>query len=158
MIKSDPDERLTLLVAAIRLGNGGQEKEITRVVKAVAKEFNKQKVKRSSVKSELERLPKEYRTMFASVAWPPDYVVYGPGTYTIGPLKAGERTKKWIVIPTNRTIWYQLESPDDKYIIEFSDGTKYKAWKDQIPYKTYIKFKILAVTDQQRIKLKIWYP
>jgi len=134
-IKGDPKEQLKFLRATIKLSSGGQEKEITRVVKAVAKEFKKHKVKRSSVESELERLPKKYRIMFANVAWPPEYVVYGPGTYTIGPLKAGERTKKWIVIPT-----------------------KYKAWKDRIPYKTYTKFKILAVTDQQRIRLKVWYP
>jgi len=112
----------------------------------------------SKTKAKEDEIQKWRRKASKFIEVPPDYKVYNPGNYTLPSLKAGERTKKWIVIPTDRRVWCNLTSHDNKFIFEFSDGTKYKKWKvKKIPYKTSLKFKILAVSDQPGIKMEVGY-
>ena len=143
MIKGDANEQLMLLRAAIRLGNGGQEKELTRVVKALGKEFKKHKVKRRSVKNELERLPKKYRTMFANVAWPPDYKVYRPGDVFYFKGKAGEYSNHWIN-PVPGT-YSEFQVKDGKFEIVTRSGRRFKMGK--YPSELKEDYKVFAVTD-----------
>jgi hypothetical protein len=109
---------------------------------------------KKTLKSEIKRYVSkaEFKRMFPPP--PPSYKIYTPGIYTIV-LKAGETTSQWIMFPARRNNNYYSSSNDNKYIIIFDDGREYKRWKiTTLPYKTRVKFKIRAVTNQT-ITLKV---
>ena len=85
---------------------------------------------------------------------PPDYKIYEPGTYTFS-LKAGEKTDHWITFPNGVISNYHLRSDDDKFQLLYDDGEVVPAWTPgDWPANKY-KFKIIAVTDQPKITMKV---
>ena len=84
----------------------------------------------------------------------PDYKIYEPGTYTFS-LKAGEKTDHWITFPNGVISNYHLRSDDDKFQLLYDDGEVVPAWTPgDWPANKY-KFKIIAVTDQPKITMKV---
>ena len=89
-------------------------------------------------------------------AFPPDYKIYGPGTHILLPLKAGEKSGRYIRITTHN---YDISSSDNMFKLEFRDGDIIQAWSaGSIPNKngSNADFKVIAVTDQLDLKLKTW--
>ncbi|MBT4483744.1 MAG: hypothetical protein HOC71_08715 [Candidatus Latescibacteria bacterium] len=86
---------------------------------------------------------------------PPNFKIYEPGTYTFS-LKAGEKTDHWIMFPYGVLINYGISSSDFNYKLLYDDGYVVKDGKDVVyPNKTTDKFKIIAITDQPKITMKV---
>jgi tetratricopeptide (TPR) repeat protein len=84
------------------------EQEIVQVAVKLLK-----KIGLKPVKKELDRFPKTIRITIITIAFPPDYKIYHPGTYYFN-LKAGETTKQWIMFPYGRHNKYTIFSEDDQ--------------------------------------------
>jgi len=85
---------------------------------------------------------------------PPDYKVYEPGTYTFS-LKVGEKTDHWITFQNGVVNNYHLSSEDGKFQLLYDDGQLVPAWTPGDWPKGKSKFKIIAVTDQPKITMKV---
>ena len=92
--------------------------------------------------------PKEMK-----IAFPPDYKIYPPGAYTFS-LKAGETTDRWIMFPLGTT--YAISSKNYSYKLIYDDGQIVKDGENvKYPQKSRTKFKIVAITDQPKIKMVV---
>ena len=86
---------------------------------------------------------------------PPDFKIYEPGTYTFS-LKAGEKTDHWIMFQHGVLINYGISSSDFNYKLLYDDGEVVKDGENVVyPNKTTDKFKIIAITDQPEITMKV---
>jgi len=82
-------------------------------------------------------------------------IVYQPGTYTFS-LKAGEKTDRWIMFPQGVVINYDVSSEDNKFQLLYDDGEVVSIWTaNSLPNKARDKFKMIAVTDQPKITMKV---
>ena len=138
-----PINQIRFWRASLTYGNYCEQEIVQATVKLL------KKIGLKPVKKELDRFPKTIHVTIISIAFPPDYKIYRPGTYTFS-LKAGQKTDHWIMFPAGRKNKYFLSSKDRKYKALFDDGEIYSCWKiKSIPKKRRVKFKIIAVTDQQ---------
>lgn len=84
----------------------------------------------------------------------PSSKVYQPGEYSFS-LKAGEQTPHWITFPSGKISQWDLTSSDDKFQVIYEDGEVVEAWSATYLPKNKYTFKILAITDQPKIRMVV---
>jgi len=88
---------------------------------------------------------------------PPNVKIYQRGTYTLPSLKAGEILDYWIAFPVGEIGRYSLSSDDYGYKLIYNDGDIIKDGKTvEYPKKNYPVFKILAITNQKGINMRVY--
>ncbi|MBI1912127.1 MAG: hypothetical protein HYS21_09005 [Deltaproteobacteria bacterium] len=85
----------------------------------------------------------------------PSYKICNKGTYLFS-LKKGEQSDHWVMFPEGMMTNFTIGSSDDKFELLYDDGQVVPVWTPEpFPQKIRTKFKIVAVTDQQEIRLVV---